>query len=256
MKKAFLLCVLLILGGAWALGEKLVHDPIVILSNEDFTPENGVVGGSGLPGDPYVIAGWKIDDVGAPFGILIQGTTVPFVIRNVEVCGAKIAGIKILAAKNGRVEDSLVQGSTTGIMVFMGENVHVASTTVRECEDGVRVLFSSGVHFTEITVADCQVGIWFTGTTASTLEGSRIEGCDLGTKLELGSEGNLIAGNAFLGCRIPAYAEEGNSWDDGARGNYWEGFQAPDGDGDGILDSPYSVGLDEDRFPLASPPEE
>ncbi|NIP67606.1 MAG: hypothetical protein GWN76_06265, partial [candidate division Zixibacteria bacterium] len=38
------------------------HDPIYIDGNEDFTPENGVVSGSGTENDPYVIEGWVIGD--------------------------------------------------------------------------------------------------------------------------------------------------------------------------------------------------
>lgn len=239
--------------GCTVLGEHAPRGPITILSDQDFTPENGVVAGSGLPADPYVIAGWKIDQVGAPHGILIQGTSVPFVIRDVEICGAQ-AGIKILNAENGRIEDSLIQGCSAGIVLFMAQNVRVSATQVRECEDAVQLFFSQSVDLSSLAISESIVGVWFTGTIASFLRGSTISQCELGVKLELGSEGNHIYGNAFLACRIPAASEGGNLWDDGSRGNYWEGFSAPDEDGDGILDEPYSIGPAEDRFPLAVPP--
>jgi nitrous oxidase accessory protein NosD len=245
--------LLLVALGCTGLGERISRGPIAILSDQDFTPENGVVAGSGLPADPYVIAGWKIDQVGAPYGILIQGTSVPFVIRDVEICGAQV-GIKILNAQNGRIEDSLVQGCASGIVLFMAENVRVSSTVVRECEDAVHLFFSRAVDLSSLAVSESIVGVWFTGTTGSFLRDSTISQCDLGAKLELGSEGNYIYGNAFLDCRIPATADGGNFWDDGARGNYWQGFSAPDEDGDGILDQAYPVGVGEDRFPLAAPP--
>ena len=256
MNKVLLACALVAILAPWALADRVEHPPIVITSDSEFTYENGVVAGSGLPSDPYVIAGWKIDQVGEPFGILIQGTTVPFVIRDVEICGAKVAGIKILNARNGRIEDCLVEGSGLGIDIFMSENVRVANTTVRECEDAIHVYFSSGVELSGLSVSESIVGIWFTGIQGAVLTSSVIRECDLGVKLELESEDNHIYGNAFLACRIPAVSEGGNYWDDGSRGNYWEGFSAPDEDGDGILDQPYSIGLDEDRFPLAEPPAE
>jgi len=55
--------------------------PIIIRGDEDFTPENGVVRGSGTPDDPYIIEGWYID---APEGggIVIMGATKHFIIRN------------------------------------------------------------------------------------------------------------------------------------------------------------------------------
>lgn len=256
MNKAFLIFALVAIAAPWALGDRVEHAPIVIKSDSDFTYDNGVVAGSGLPSDPYVIAGWKIDDVGSPFGILIQGTSVPFVIRDVEICGAKVAGIKLLGAKNGRIEDSLIEGSSLGIDLFMAENIRIENTIIRECEDALHVYFSSGIGLAGLSISKSIVGVWLTGSHDVTLTGSVVSECDLGTKLELGSEGNHIYGNAFLACRIPAVSEGGNFWDDGARGNYWEGYSAPDEDGDGILDQPYSLGLDEDRFPLASPPPE
>ena len=36
------------------------HDPIIINGNDDFTPENGVTGGSGTENDPYIISDWII----------------------------------------------------------------------------------------------------------------------------------------------------------------------------------------------------
>ncbi|MCD5408301.1 right-handed parallel beta-helix repeat-containing protein [Candidatus Bipolaricaulota bacterium] len=255
MKKLLVMCVLLALAAPGALADRQERGPIVIRSNADFTYENGVIAGRGLPEDPYVIAGWEIEEIGARFGILIQGTTLPVVIRDVEIGGAKVAGIKIMSARNVRIEGCLVQGSALGIGVFMSEDVQIRDTTIRECEDALHVYFSSGLELSGLHVSESIVGAWFTGAQGVLLTGSTFRECALGVKLELGSEGNLIYGNAFLACRIPAVSEGGNAWDDGARGNYWEGFAAPDEDGDGILDQPYSLGLDEDRFPLATPPE-
>ena len=255
MKRILVMCVLLALAAPGALAERQERGPILIRSNADFTYENGVIAGRGLPDDPFIIAGWKIEEIGAQFGILIQGTTLPVVIRDVEICGARVAGIKVLAARNVLIESCLVQGSALGINVFMSEGIQIRDTTVRECEDALHLYFSREIELSSLYISKSIVGAWFTGSQGVFLTGSTFWECDLGVKLELGSEGNLIHGNSFLSCRIPAVSEGGNSWDDGARGNYWEGFSAPDEDGDGILDLPYTIGPDEDRFPLAAPPE-
>ncbi|MCR4392582.1 MAG: right-handed parallel beta-helix repeat-containing protein [Candidatus Acetothermia bacterium] len=240
--------------GTAALAERVPHEPIVIRSDADFTPENGVVGGLGLATNPYVIAGFRIDAAGTDYGILISGTTAPFVIRDVEIQGAQVAGIKIQSAKSGTVADVWVRGCLVGVSLFQSQNIRVLGTRIDECPDAVRAFFSSDVVLSGLTIARARVGVWFGGTTASRLVDSVIMECDLGALFELGSEGNMVAGNAFFACRIPAKSEGGNRWDDGARGNFWQGFSAPDENGDGILDRPYRVGLDEDRFPLASPP--
>ncbi len=230
--------------------------PIAILSDADFTPENGVVGGSGTPDDPYIIAGWRIDMADAPFAIHIRGVSRPFVIRDVEICGAEVAAIKIETAKNGRIEDVVLKGSPTGILIALSRDIWVRRVTIRDCSDAVRALFSRQLVLSGLSIEKCTVGIWFTGTVGSRILSSYIA-ADLGVLLELGSNDNLFAGNGFF-ARIPVRSEGGNAWDDGHRGNYWAGFSAPDADGDGILDLPYEVSFREvDRFPLAAftPPE-
>lgn len=254
MRKFLVWAVLATLLGTAARAERLPRAPILIRSDADFTAENGVVGGLGIFGDPYVISGVRIDAKGQDYGILILGTRRAVVIRDVEILGASFAGINIQSAKNVRIEQSWVRGCSTGISVSLGEGISVDQTRIEECPEGVRVLFSSGVELSRLVVAKANVGVRFLGARDSLLVGSAIRECDLGVSLEVRSEGNTVAQNAFLSCRIPARSEGGNAWDDGARGNYWEGFVAPDRNGDGILDISYRVGLDEDRFPLALPP--
>ncbi|MCX7750982.1 MAG: right-handed parallel beta-helix repeat-containing protein [Candidatus Bipolaricaulota bacterium] len=255
MRKTVLLLVLLLLATSPAWGERVRRGPILITSDWDFTPENGVVGGWGIFGDPYVISGYQIDAGGADYGILISGTRRPVVIRDVEVLGARTAGIKVQSARHVAIENVWVRGCGVGISAFLSTKVAVTGARVEECPEGVMVFFSSGVDLYELQVARCRTGVWFGGSSTVFLVGSRIAGCEIGVAVELRSEGIVVARNAFLGCRVPARSEGGAQWDDGTRGNYWEGFSAPDKNGDGILDKPYPVNLkEEDRFPLASPP--
>ncbi|HDI11409.1 MAG TPA: hypothetical protein ENF77_03670 [Candidatus Acetothermia bacterium] len=242
----------MILGAFWGWAKEK-HAPIVILSDRDFTPENGVIGGSGTVQDPYVIAGWKIDRVGVPYGIYIRATTAHFLIKDVEICGAQTAGIKIEAARNGKIEDVEVAGSTVGIMVALSRDIWIEGVRIRECDDGIRLVFSRRIHIQGIEIHSYAVGVWLTGTTAAEVRASLIEG-DLGILLELGSKGNTIVGNAFL-CRINARSHGGNTWDEGGRGNFWLGFDGPDADGDGIVDVPYFISPGEkDHHPLAVNP--
>ena len=77
---AVLLCVLgagITLAQGWA-----PRGPIYIFGDEGFTWENGVIGGSGTPDDPYIIEGWVIDTLGYDYGIYIDHTTAHFVLRD------------------------------------------------------------------------------------------------------------------------------------------------------------------------------
>lgn len=64
------------------------HQPIHIHGNQEFTIENGVTGGSGTSEDPYLIEGWDIISDGfSPAGVLIEETTVPFILCNCTISG-------------------------------------------------------------------------------------------------------------------------------------------------------------------------
>ncbi len=227
--------------------------PIVILSDEDFTPENGVVGGSGTPDDPYVISGWRIERGDYPFGIHIRGVKAPFLIRDVEVYGARVAGIKIEASRYGRIEGVRVKGSPTGILVAMSRDLWFRGAVVDDCDEGIRAIFSQSISFEGLHIEDCKVGIWFGGVTDSVVTGTYVE-AELGVLLEMGSRGNLFFGNGFF-AGTPVRTEGGNSWDNGTYGNYWSVFQGPDNDEDGIIDFPFRIHFETvDRYPLVSFP--
>lgn len=225
--------------------------PIRILSDLDFTPENGVVSGSGTPEDPFVIAGWTIDASDADFAVQIRGVTRPFVIQDLEISGARVAGIKVETTRNGRIRDVLIKGAPTGLLISLSRDIWVQGVKVVDCTDSVRLLFSRAIRLESLWLERTTVGVWFTGTVGSELRDSYIS-ADLGVLLELGASDNLFVGNGFF-CRVPVKSGGGNAWDDGSRGNFWSGFAAPDADGDGILDHPFRVYFDElDRYPLAA----
>jgi len=57
------------------------HAPILIMGNENFTEINGVVGGNGTKGNPYIIEGWDINAITSN-GIEVRNTNAYFVIKN------------------------------------------------------------------------------------------------------------------------------------------------------------------------------
>jgi len=98
------------------------HDPISIRSDSDFTPENGVTGGSGTPEDPYIIEGWEIaDQPDYTLGIDIRNTSSYFIIRNVWIHEIYPTGINILDSfweffSHGRIENCRIEECQTGIL--------------------------------------------------------------------------------------------------------------------------------------------
>ena len=69
----------------------LPHSPISIASNSEFTPSNGVINGTGFPGDPYVFQGWNTTSIS------ISGSAVnaSYAFINDWVSGGTSNGISI-----------------------------------------------------------------------------------------------------------------------------------------------------------------
>ena len=97
-----------------------VHLPILIEGDAQFTPANGVTGGSGAPGDPYVIADWSINATTAN-GIEIRNTTAHFVIRGVYIYSDAIPstgyGVVLRNLSDGSVEASTFEDYLTQRMM-------------------------------------------------------------------------------------------------------------------------------------------
>lgn len=118
-----------------AVEARLPHPPIFIGSDEGFLlPSSGVVGGTGAPEDPFIIAGWDIQVDGPlnPYltytGISIHGTSAHFVIRDVAVWQAVYlnrGGINLDEVRNARVEAVWVNNTNSGIGIHASSGVTV-----------------------------------------------------------------------------------------------------------------------------------
>ncbi len=97
---------------------KSYHEAIVIIGDENFTPANGVVGGNGTPGNPYVICNWTFsgDDV----SITIMDTNAYFVIKNCTITNST-TGIRFQNVRNGSVENVRIEDTQYPITSFYSE---------------------------------------------------------------------------------------------------------------------------------------
>ncbi|MCX8173453.1 MAG: right-handed parallel beta-helix repeat-containing protein [Thermoplasmata archaeon] len=103
-----------------------IRAPIRINSDADFTPGNGVAGGAGTLGDPYIIEGWLIDGTGYGYCIYIGNTTKDFVVRNCELHDASgnsdmyywNAGIALFNVTNATVSNNYIHSCEYGIWMY------------------------------------------------------------------------------------------------------------------------------------------
>jgi len=85
------------------------HAIINFIGNSGFTAPNGITGGSGTSGDPYIIDNWYIDAGGASYGIYIASTTSHYIIRNCTVFNATIS-VGLTNSDNGDLFNNTIFG--------------------------------------------------------------------------------------------------------------------------------------------------
>lgn len=141
----------LLSGVALVVGVAAERGPIAILSDADFTAENGVIGGAGTPGDPYLIVGWEIRvPSGGLYGIRIENTTAAFVVRGCRVAGAmdsRGAAVLLTDVIGGVIEDCSVTDSINGIRIKTSRDVTVRDNFLGVRGVGFQVLGLDTEHF-------------------------------------------------------------------------------------------------------------
>ena len=126
--------------------EYTTHAPIGIYSNADFTPENGVTGGSGTEADPWIIEGWDIDGSVENYCISAGshvydsindteygGVTDPFIIRNCNIYNANEdsgSGISLYYIQNVTIYDNNIYDNNEGIYIRESSNNIIESNDI------------------------------------------------------------------------------------------------------------------------------
>jgi hypothetical protein len=145
----------------------LDHAPIAISGNDQFTKRHGVVGGSGIESDPFVIERWLISGSFSA-GISLVNTDSHVLIRNVTVSGSGYSsyysmenGIELRNASNVVIENSNIRHTHYGILVQpMGHNysrsVHILNSTIQYSDQNIYLgrLVGGSVEGCEIKTSD------------------------------------------------------------------------------------------------------
>lgn len=167
---------------------------IAIASNADFTPANGVVSGTGTPGDPFVISGWQIY-AGSSEGILVHDTTAHFVIRDVSVSGYYGCNIVLQNVRHASVVNATLssQGSG-GLCAGQSSDVELRSNDATQAQIDVQ-------GSTNVTVADNVLtngnGIFASSSTNVSISNNRVIGSHGGGVGASYSSNVTIVGNVI-----------------------------------------------------------
>ena len=220
-----------------------VRAPIVILSDEDLTADNGVRSGSGVKDDPYIISDWRIDAVGIPFCIRIEGVSKAFRIENCYLTGASSLAVTISEVSDGSIGNSCVVDSLFGVQLTNCDQFEIRNCAFDAISwTALSLVESSGCTVEQCVFTEAALAIHFRESSLSNfvVDCVFLEGCGTAIRLEPQCGGNTIARNDFIGSRC--FGRSYNLWRDlSGIGNYWSKYIGKDRNEDGIGDDAYRI---------------
>ncbi len=194
------------------------HAPISIIGNAQFTPANGVTGGSGTWLNPYIIEGWEIDATAA-HGIRVFSTDAHFVIRNTYIHSGSMGAYPIffVGVKNGVIENVTVSDSAIGVNMGSSTNVTLRGSRIDSNSDygvysfqsndlaiesseflnngvDMQIESSSDINITKNELWSMGVGIYSRSSKRVTIEDNSIVNHNNGISL-LYADNNTITNN-------------------------------------------------------------
>ncbi|MBM3291066.1 hypothetical protein FJY84_00115 [Candidatus Bathyarchaeota archaeon] len=131
-----------------------LHPTIKIKGDLEFTLDKGVIGGSGVKEDPFIIEGWEINSE-KNCGIFIENTNKYVIIRNMHIFGEYSSSptncIQLGNVQNIVIENSVFEKSSNfGIYIDTASNINVNHNVIRNnARQGISVLKAS-----YITISD------------------------------------------------------------------------------------------------------
>jgi len=117
----------------------IIHGPIHIVGNDNFTQANGVISGSGTSEDPYIIGYWDINAENV-HGIWIESTDAYFIIRSCRTHDGGYGynyGIYFNYVKNGKIESATSYFNDVGIYLKNSSNNIISKSNASYNVNGI-----------------------------------------------------------------------------------------------------------------------
>ncbi|TIS87837.1 nitrous oxide reductase family maturation protein NosD [Mesorhizobium sp.] len=192
------------------------------------------------------------------FAIHYMYTNDSVISDNVSV--GNVVGYAIMYSSRLRVTGNLSDGDRdNGLLFNYANGSEISGNVVRGQMQPIGRWTSNGQRFADpdglpagganaavtATAAATRLGpekcVFIYNANKNRFRGNRFEGCEIGVHFTAGSEGNEMAGNAFIRNRnqVKYVGTRYLDWSSGGRGNYWSDNPAFDLNGDGIGDNSY-----------------
>jgi parallel beta-helix repeat protein len=241
----------------------------VILANcENFKIQNLTISG----GDTAILLGFSSNNIISDNIIsnAIEGFFLVHSDNNIITGNTifQVYGNPLTYSSNNIISDNIIKNNIrygTGLWYSSNNNTIYENEIVNNTENGIVVYesLSNTISLNRIR-NNLMSGIVLYYASSNTIYGNTIaDNRDYGLKVLYTSTNNHVHHNGFIE-NAPRNSLDSftNIWDDGypSGGNYWSDFDeasegAYDNDGDGIVDSPYSIpgGSNQDNYPLMTP---
>lgn len=192
------------------------------------------------------------------FAVHYMYTNDSVISDNVSI--GNVVGYAIMYSSRLRVTGNLSDGDRdNGLLFNYANSSEISGNVVRGRMQPIGRWTSNGQRFVEAdglpaAVTDGAVAaigaitrlgpekcVFIYNANKNRFRGNRFEDCEIGVHFTAGSEGNEMAGNAFIRNRnqVKYVGTRDLDWSSGGRGNYWSDNPAFDLDGDGIGDNSY-----------------
>ncbi|QDW66560.1 nitrous oxide reductase family maturation protein NosD [Luteimonas granuli] len=151
--------------------------------------------------------------------------------------------IHYMYTHDSRIVGNRSRGNHVGWAIMFSERLEIrGNVSVNDRDHGLMLNATNGSQVIGNTVlGGGEKCVFVYNANANRIVENWFEGCPIGIHFTAGSEGNTMAGNAFVANRMQVkyVGTRYLDWASEGRGNYWSDNPAYDLDGDGIADRPY-----------------
>ena len=171
-------------------------------------------------------------------------------------------GIRLHFSSDNKLLDNVVSSNGYGIYLYgSGKNILNGNDASFNNESGMFLVGSSGNSIGGNVLTNNVFGVWLINSDSNAVSGNNVSSNDEYGARFWNSSFNVFFHNNFIGNLIknveqPSNTSVLNLWDNGAEGNFWEGYDGVDADMNGIGNKPFIVDANavgvygKDSYPL------
>lgn len=151
--------------------------------------------------------------------------------------------IHYMYTQNSEVSDNVSIDNDAGYSLMFSDKLKVTGNySLRDERHGILLNYANHSDFSNNKVVQSDNKcVFIYNSNKNAFRGNWFEGCAIGIQFTGGSEGNIVASNAFIGSenQVKYVGTKWVEWSYEGRGNYWSDNDAFDLNGDGISENSY-----------------